>query len=136
MNSNFDVAKFEEEWTVLASEICQAIYVKPEIQELKTNLQKNGFMTLEEKSQFIDICNKTKYELIYAKYGAERSEGYKNFSDSWQQWFQLKGVESEKGRTQRSSVDHILFGSTPDPAQFLLHFEEEILGRMKEKKRE
>ena len=125
-----DIQKFEEQWTELGKEICQAAYIKPEMQELKKQLQKNGFLTLEQKSTFIDLSDATKYEVIYKKYGPEGSEGYKEFSSAWQEWFQKKGVSSSENRGQRNSVDHILFGSTPDPIQFLLHFEEEMMGSM------
>lgn len=135
-DQKFDVDKFEQEWTELGVEICQAIYTTPKIQKLKGSLQKNGFLTLEEKSEFINVCDEVKYQVIYSKYGAEGSEGYKQFSDNWQQWFQEKGVESSRNRGQRSSVDHILFGSTPDPAPFLLHFEEETMGMLAHKKDE
>ncbi len=128
---SFDLNQFEQEWTQLGREICQAVYVNPRIQEIKHSLQKNGFLTLEEKSEFINICDKTKYDVIYTKYGQENSEGYKNFSVAWKDWFQEKGVSSVQNRGQRNSVDHILFGSTPDPKQFLLYFEQEILGSMK-----
>jgi hypothetical protein len=133
MNQNFsqDFDKFDDDWTQLGREICQAVYVNKDIQKIKNSLQTNGFLTLEEKSEFINICDKTKYELIYAKYGDEKSEGYKKFSRAWEAWFQQKGVGSAQNRGQRNSVEHILFGSTPDPAQFLLHFEEEMLGSMK-----
>lgn len=123
---NKDLNQFEDEWTKLGVKICQAVYNNEEISKLRGHLQKNGFLTLEEKSTFINICDRTKYEIIYETYGAEDSEGYKKFSKTWQQWFQGKGVGSSKARGQRNSVDHILFGSTPDPVQFLLHFEEEI----------
>jgi hypothetical protein len=124
------ISEFEGEWTELGQQICQAIYVKPETQKLKLALQKNGFLSLEEKSKFIDISDSTKYEIIYKKYGSEDSPGYKAFSQAWREWFQKKGVNSSEQRGQRNSVDHILFGSTPDPGQFLLHFEEEMLGSM------
>ncbi len=130
--TGIDINQFEQEWTRLGIEICQAVYTNPETQNIKTALVKNGFLTLEEKSKFIDICDKTKYELIYAKHGEEGTEGYKKFSQAWKQWFQAKGVESQQNRGQRNSVDHILFGSTPDPVQFLLHFEHEIMGSMKD----
>lgn len=130
----FNFKDFDAEWTQIGREICQVIYTNARIQEIKHALQKNGFLTLEEKSDFINICDKTKYDLIFQKYGKEQSESYKQFSARWQQWFKEKGVESEKDRGQRSSVDHILFGSTPDPEQFLLHFEEEMLGSMNKKK--
>lgn len=128
----FDLAEFEKQWLNDARKICQAIYVKKESQLLKAALIKNGFLSLEEKSKFIDLCDMTKYEYIYSKYGAEGSEGYKKFSEDWKAWFQLKGVGSSKNRGQRNSVEHILFGSTPDPDQFLNHFEHEIMGSMKE----
>ena|SRR5579864_3701079 len=121
-----NIDEFEKEWTELGVEICKAIYQNPRVVELSQNLKKNGFLTLDEKSDFINISDKTKYELIYAKYGPEVSEGYKKFSESWKDWFQSKGVSSSQHRGQRNSVDHILFGSTPDPVEFLQHFEEEI----------
>ena len=124
--SNFD--EFDKEWLQLGREICQAVYTNKRTQEIKYALQKNGFLSLEEKSEFINICDTTKYEIIYATYGNADSEGYKKFSLAWEAWFQKKGVESQKDRGPRSSVDHILFGSTPDPEPFLLHFEEEMLG--------
>ena len=129
--SSIDFQDFETEWVQLGREICQAVYTNPRMQEIKNQLQKNGFLTLEEKSEFINICDTIKYELIYKKYGDEHSQGYKTFSAAWQDWFQEKGVGSNQNRGQRNSVDHILFGSTPDPIQFLLHFEEEMLGSMK-----
>ena len=124
--------QFEKEWFKLGIEICQAIYVHPRTQEIKASLQKNGFLTLTEKSDFINICDTTKYQVIYKTYGEDGSDGYKKFSEAWKEWFQQKGVSSNENRGQRNSVDHILFGSTPDPVQFLLHFEHEILGAMRD----
>jgi hypothetical protein len=130
-SQTFDLITFENEWIDDSRKICQAVYTKPETQKLKESLQKNGFLSLEEKSKFIDVCDMTKYAYIYEKYGKEDSEGYKNFSENWKEWFQLKGVGSNKDRGQRNSVEHIMFGSTPDPVQFLNHFEHEIMGSMK-----
>lgn len=126
-----DIEQFEKEWTELGVEICQAIYIDPKIQKLKGALQKNGFLTLEQKSEFINVCDQTKYEIIYKKYGVEGSEGYKQFSGAWEEWFQRKGVGSGMNRGQRNSVEHILFGSTPDPSPFLLNFEQETLGSLR-----
>ena len=136
INDSFDFKQFDEEWLQLGREICQAVYIKPGIQKIKQALQKNGYLTMEEKSMFINICDTTKYELIYGKYGPESSDSYKQFSDNWQKWFQQKGVGSAQNRGQRNSVEHILFGSTPDPVQFLLHFEQEMLGSMATSKSE
>lgn len=131
MSKPFELAEFEQQWLNDAKKICQAIYVKPEMQQIKLSLVNNGFLSLEEKSRFIDICDRTKYEYIYSIYGQDGSEGYKKFSDDWKQWFQQKGVSSQQERSQRNSVDHILFGSTPDPVEFLTHFEHEFMGSMK-----
>jgi hypothetical protein len=133
-NQGFDFAKFDQEWLQLGKEICQAIYTDKRSQALKYSLQKNGFLSLDEKSEFINICDTIKYQVIYSRYGNADSEGYKQFSEAWEAWFQKKGVESQKDRGQRSSVDHILFGSTPDPAPFLLHFEKEMLGSISKPK--
>lgn len=130
-DSSFDYKKFDLDWLQLGREICQAVYTNPDVQKIKQALTKNGFLSLDEKSEFINICDHTKYDLIYAKYGDEKSEGYKAFSQEWAKWFEAKGVGSEQNRGQRNSVEHILFGSTPDPVEFLLHFEEEMLGSMK-----
>jgi|GEM_PF-820994 hypothetical protein len=135
MNKGSHFDEFDKEWSDLGKEICQAIYTNPRTQEIKHAFQKNGFLTLEEKSEFINICDKIKYDIIYATYGDENSAGYKKFSDNWKEWFQQKGVGSSQNRGQRNSVEHILFGSTPDPAQFLLHFEHEMMGSMKPEKK-
>lgn len=126
MYNSFEISGFEKEWRALAIEICKAIYKHPKIQQLRANLQKNGFLTLEEKSTFIDICDMVKYKIIYDKYGPEHSESYRKFTEHWRLWFQTKGVASERNSEQRNSVNHIMFGSTPDPLTFLLKFETEI----------
>lgn len=131
IGKGIDFNEFDREWLELGREICQIIYTNPRVQEIKHSLQKNGFLTLEEKSEFINFCDKLKYDLIYTKFGPEDSETYKAFSDAWKNWFQKKGVGSGQNKGQRNSVEHVLFGSTPDPEQFLLHFEHEMLGSMK-----
>lgn len=132
-NGDFNFDEFDREWTNLGIEISQEIYNNPIVQQIKLELSKNGFLSLEEKSQFINISNDTKYKLIYKKYGQPDTKGYQEFSKSWQQWFQSKGVESQKNRALHSCVDHILFGSTPDPVEFINHFEEEIDGANKKR---
>lgn len=131
---NLDAEEFEKKWREIGVEICQAVYTKEETQKLKNALQKNGYLSLEEKSQFIDICDNTKYEVIYSRFGEPNTETYKEFSTAWQNWFKEKGVKSKQESKQESSVDHILYGSTPDPIQFLNRFEEEIMGSLASRK--
>lgn len=126
-NQSIEMLNFEKEWIGLAKQICHAIYANPKIQKLKKTLNKNGFLTQEEISEFIDICDRIKYQEIYKKFGQEDSEGYKKFSVDWRDWFSTKGIGSAMERGQRNSVDHILFGSTPDPEEFLECFEKECL---------
>jgi hypothetical protein len=57
----FDLEGFEKQWLDDARKVCQAIYIRPESQKLKEALSKNGFLSMEEKSQFIDICDMSKY---------------------------------------------------------------------------
>ena len=118
-----DAIEFEKEWIKVSEEICEAIHNHPEVKKIKASLKKNGFLTLEEKSAFINISDRTKYEVIYKKYGREGSEGYKKFTADWKKWFQEKGVESQKGHNGKTNIEHIMFGSTPDPVQFLRNFE-------------
>ena len=130
--NNLDPTEFEKEWKQLCIQICKAVFVSPKTEQIKEALKKRGTLSSEEISEFIEVCNRIKYEFIYEKYGNRDSEGYKNFSKNWQQWFEYKGVSSQKDRAQRNSVDHILFGSTPDPVEFLDSFEEEVLNNHKE----
>ncbi len=123
---NSDSVQFEREWTKLGLSICQTIYANPEIQKLKEALQKKGYLSIEEKGGFIDICNRIKYEMIFKTYGQEGSKGYSEFIGNWNSWFQIKAMNSMQDRSQRNSVDHILVGSTPDPEVFLLNFEKEV----------
>lgn len=126
-----DLNSFEVDWRKLCIEICQTIYIQKEVQKLKHILQTNGFLSVDEKSQFIEICDKFKYQVIEKKFGKEGTTGYVMFSKNWSEWFQKKGVESEHSKGQRDSVEHIMFGSTPDPEKFLLNFEHEALGSIK-----
>ncbi len=119
-----DPQEFEKEWEQISKEICDAVYNHPEVIKIRRCLEKNGFLTLEEKSSFINISDKTKYDIIYKKYGHEGSEGYKEFSGDWEKWFQEKGVESQKGHDGKSNVEHIMFGSTPDPVKFLKRYKD------------
>ena len=132
-NQSLDVMQFEKEWVNLAKKICFAIYHNEGIKKIRENLKKNGFLTLEEKSSFIDICDAVKYEFIYKKYGSDGSEGYEKFNKAWKDWFKAKGVSSQQNRGQRNSVDHILFVSTPDPEEFLASFEKECAIESEEK---
>lgn len=111
---------FEEEWIGVAKEIAKRILELPEIKELKNNLNNNGFLSVEEKSQFIAITNKVKYDVIYEKYGKPESDTFEKFNQRWKAWFNNKGTESESRWGKKlTNEEHIIFGSTPDAEEFL-----------------
>lgn len=117
------IEEFEKQWKDLAQKIGQAIITHPRVIELKNNLEKNGFLTLDEKSEFIIIADKIKYDLIYSQYGPHDSEGYEQFREIWQKWLGAKGVVSaESVSKSQENANHFMYGSTPDPEKFLREF--------------
>ncbi len=91
--------------------------------KLKQNVRTQGHVTLEDRDQFIQLVNKIKYECIYAKYGPDGSEGYQRFVDAWQNWQKLKGTARAQGQNMfEDNINHLLYGSTPDPDKFLQDF--------------
>ena len=119
-----DVDEFEKSWISLAEEIVRRVMANPEIQRIKTNLRDNGFLSLDEKSTFIVITDKIKYDLILETYGPEGSQGYQDFTEYWQLWVKLRGVQRNKPHNlYEENINHFLFGSTPDPEQFLREFD-------------
>ena len=111
----------------MGKEICQAIYNNPRMQEIKQALQKNGFLTLEEKSEFINICDKIKYDIIYAKYGAEDCEGYKTFQRKpGKIGFRKKAWAAPKPRPAQQRGAYFI-RQYSGPVRFLNNFEEEVL---------
>lgn len=118
-----DLQDFESQWTNLAQEIAKAIIHNLQIQELKAHLDRHDFLTDDERSQFIVIADKMKYDIIYERYGDKDSETYKKFRDFWQEWLKTKGVVSQNSPSRGDDlVEHFLYGSTPDPVRFLKEF--------------
>lgn len=114
---------FEKQWQELANKIATTISNNEQIVQLKKNLETNGFLTSEEKSEFITLADKIKYDLIYDQYGAHDSEGYQVFKDFWQKWLGAKGVVSEESVSKsQENANHFMFGSTPDPEKFLREY--------------
>ena len=118
------VEEFEKQWKALAHEIGKKILEDPTVAELKKSRAENGFLSLAEKSQFILIADKIKYDLIYEKYGEHGSSGFEEFKKFWQKWLGEKGVaSSEPVSKSQQSANHFMYGSTPDPEVFLRDFQ-------------
>lgn len=119
-----DVDEFEKEWVALAEEIVRQVFANPDIQAIKDSLRENGFLTLEEKSKFILITDKTKYDIIYQKFGPDGSPGYNKFLNFWQKWLKYRGTMRDKPDNMfEENINHFLFGSTPDPERFLQEYD-------------
>ncbi len=117
-----DQEVFEEIWTQLAEQICDAIYQDPRIQAMKQDFLHKGFLSLEQKSDFITTSDAIKYEIIHKKFGETETVGYKDFVTSWQLWFKNKSGHTPQVSGKAGIVEHILFGSTPDPEEFLRNY--------------
>lgn len=118
-----NVEEFEKEWVSLSEEVIRRIFDDPDIQELKNKLREKGHLTVPQRSKFITIVDKIKYDLIFKKYGPVGSEGFKSFTRHWEQWLAHRGVARNKPKNLfEENINHLLFGSTPDPEQFLREF--------------
>lgn len=112
--------EFEKEWMALAKQVCQQILEVPEIKNMKEYLKKNGFLTVEQRGEFIGVANKVKYDLIYEKYGKPGTATFEEFNTRWKAWFNDKDSDavSHLGK-HMTNEEHIIYGSTPDPEEFL-----------------
>jgi len=116
-SSNFD--EFDKNGWRWASKFARRFIIIPKSGKSGNRCKKNGFLTLEEKANLLTFATRPNTKLFTPNTAMKISEGYKKFSEDWKAWFQEKGVGSSQNRGQRNSVEHILFGSTPDPVQFL-----------------
>lgn len=120
----WDPAEFEQQWIKLNEEVVNRLLAHSEIQRIKEKVRSQGHVTPEDRNQFIDLVNKVKYELIYTQFGPEGSEGYEQFLKSWQHWQKLRGAGRPQGENVfENNINHLLYGSTPDPDSFLKDFD-------------
>lgn len=121
MNVNLD--EFERQWVGLAEEIVKRVFADDTIQQLKTGLRSNGSLSWEQKSQFITIADKIKSDLIQERFGKDGSPTYQAFLTQWQEWQKERGRKRERAANLfEENIDHFLYGSTPDPEQFLKEY--------------
>ncbi len=120
----WEPAEFEKEWVALAEEVINQLLANEIIQQIKQRVRSQGHVTIEDRDQFISLVNKIKYDYIYAKYGTEETDSYKRFVESWQRWQKLKGTARPQGENMfEDNINHLLYGSTPDPDTFLKDFD-------------
>lgn len=122
--ASFEPAEFEKEWISLAENVVRKLLENEDIQRIKQHVRSQGHVTIVDRDQFIQLVNKIKYECIYEKFGPEDSESYKRFVDAWQNWQKLKGRARPQGENMfEDNINHLLYGSTPDPDRFLQDFD-------------
>lgn len=120
----WDPADFEKQWIALNEKVVDKLLAHEEIQRIKAKVRTQGHITPEDRNEFIDLVNKVKYEIIYNDFGPEGSEGYKQFLKSWQHWQKLRGAGRPQGDNMyENNINHLLYGSTPDPDIFLKDFD-------------
>ena len=111
---------FETEWLEVARDICRKILENPEVKQMKESLKASGFLTVEQRSSFIGVANKIKYDVIYEKYGKPGTDTFEEFNVRWKAWFNNKDGETVNHWGKKlNNEEHIIFGSTPDPEEFL-----------------
>ncbi len=116
--------KFAQEWFNLAKKVVDRISLDSEIKEMKKDYLANKSLSFEQKSRFIAISNRVKYEVMHELYGAEGSESFNQFSDRWRDWYNSKGVVSNSQLGRRlSNEEHIIYSSTPEAEEFFRNME-------------
>lgn len=124
MDFSIDLDQFEREWIGLAEETVKRVFANERIQAIKDELRANGSLTWEQKSEFIVISDKIKNDLIRERYGDEHGAAYQQFLTDWQEWQKERGRKRDKPvNLFEENINHFLYGSTPDPAEFLKEFD-------------
>jgi hypothetical protein len=123
MDTPLDVEQFEREWVDLAEEVVRRVFANERIQGIKNSLRLNGRLSWEEKNEFITIPDQIKNDLIGERYGADQSPTYKQFLSDWQEWQKERGrLRDKPANLFEENISHFLYGSTPDPEEFLREF--------------
>ena len=120
---SWDPEEFEKTWITTCEKVVKQIMEDKDIQEIKEEVRGVGHVTDVHKDKFITKVNEIKNKIIEAAYGPSDSETYTQFVHAWQHWQKLKGHDRPKGENMfEDNINHLLFGSTPDPDLFLRDF--------------
>ena len=120
MQPSFKAPQFEEQWLKIAEEVCSRILVVPEIQTMRERVKAGVILTPEDRSDFISISNRVKYEVIHELFGLYGTDGFKVFREAWKHWFNNKNAPKFQLEHRRlTNAEHIVYSSTPDPEEFL-----------------
>lgn len=124
MNPSPDSEKFAQEWFDLAKKVVDRIALDSEILEMKKDFLAHKNLTFEQRSKFISIANRIKYEVMHELYGADGTDSFVQFSDRWREWYNSKGVVSNSQLGRRlTNEEHIIYSSTPEAEEFFRNME-------------
>jgi hypothetical protein len=120
----WDPEEFEKTWLDCTEKIINTIMADPDIQAIKEEVRSEGHVTAEHKEKFISKVNEIKNQHIESEFGDPSSETYKKFVHAWEHWLKLRGKDRPKGSNMfEDNINHLLYGSTPDPDLFLQDFD-------------
>lgn len=116
--------EFEKTWITTCEKIVKELMADSDIEEIKQEVRSVGHVTDVHKDKFITKVNEIKNKIIEAAYGKSGSDTYVQFVHAWQNWQKQKGIERPKPENMfEDNINHLLFGSTPNPDLFLKDFD-------------
>ena len=120
----WDPEEFEKSWIACTEKMIDILMADPEIQIIRTEVRSEGHVTEENKQKFIVKVNEVKNKCVEEDFGAFGSESYLKFVHSWQHWLKLRGKDrATAANIFEENINHLLYGSTPDPDLFLRDFD-------------
>ncbi len=122
-NIDLDPEKFEKVWIACVEKIVADIMADSDIETIKQEVRTQGHVTEEHKQKFITKVNEIKNQHIEAEFGKEGGESYTEFVHAWEKWLKFRGKDRPKSQNMfEENINHLLYGSTPDPDLFLRDF--------------
>lgn len=122
-NTAWNAEQFEQTWIECNEGIIKEIMANADIEKIKQEVRSKGHVTDQHKDQFIRKVNEIKNKHVTDKYGDVGSESYEKFIRSWERWQKERGKDRPKpGNMFEENINHLLYGSTPDPDLFLRDF--------------
>lgn len=119
----WDPEQFEQTWIKCNEGIITEIMGNSDIEKIKQEVRSKGHVTDAHKDQFIRKVNEIKNKHIAEQFGDIGSETYEQFIKSWEHWQKLRGKDRAKPENMfEENINHLLYGSTPDPDLFLRDF--------------
>lgn len=122
-NPALDAEEFERIWISCNEGIIKDIMADSDIEQIKQEVRNKGHVTDEHKDQFIRKVNEIKNKHINKQFGDLGTEDYTKFIRQWENWQRLRGKDRPKPENMfEDNINHLLYGSTPDPDLFLRDF--------------